>query len=330
MGRCLKRVALLAECSPRIGSGHVVETLNLLPHLKGLEWRAFVGSPTPEPLFRRFGGRAERLAAFSAAELSRLARRLSQQGYRAAALNVLRGSPAQVVSLQSAGLRTLCMTASGRPPAAADARLAFDAALWKRVPGGPAYTCFDRRYVRLARKPRRHAGPLRDVMIIMGGTDTTGTTIDVVRALRGWRPDVRKHVIAGPNFVHQRALDALLETCDRSFFLHRDPADLPGLMRRCDAALTFGSNTSLELACVGTPMILFYEARHERRQAAYLAEAGCGFYVGSRTRATPARLARLLDRLDDPRVRARMARAGRRLVDGRGAERVAGLLRRLA
>ncbi|MCX5788601.1 MAG: hypothetical protein NTX64_08900 [Elusimicrobia bacterium] len=308
----------------------MIETLNLIPRLKGLRWRAFVGHRTPPALLRRFRGRAERIAGFSARALARLGARLKCQGYSAAVINVLRADANQVRAFQQTGIKTACLTASGRPPACADAALAYDAALWNKLPGGPRHQCLAPAYARLARRERRHAGGLRDVMIIMGGTDTSGTTLNVLASLASWAPRVRKHVVAGPNFIHRAKLKRLLSRLDGSFILHESPSHLPALMRRVDAALTLGSDTALELACVGTPTLLFHEAPHEARVARLFAKKGCGLYIGSRRAATPKRLAGALAKLQDPRARDRMARAGRRLVDGRGAERLAALIRRLA
>ncbi|MEQ1920818.1 MAG: hypothetical protein ABL955_16630, partial [Elusimicrobiota bacterium] len=123
---------------------------------------------------------------------------------------------------------------------------------------------------------------------------------------------------------------ALAKAKDRSFILVRSPKNLPALMTRADAAITLGSDTSLELACAGTPTILLEEAPHERRQAQLLARKGCGLFLGSRREAKPARVLAALQRLDDPALRTRMSRAGRATVDGRGAQRLAARLRRIS
>lgn len=220
-----------------------------------------------------------------------------------------------VKALKSSGLKVAALAVSGRKVAGCDLWLILGASNMILAP----------RFARLARRPRRHRGPLRELLILMGGTDTNGNTAAAVRALAGHRPDLRKTIVVGPNFARPKELSqALYAVKDPSFRVVRDPKDLPALMRRADAALTLGSDTSLELACVGTPTVLFEEAPHERLQALLLARRGCGLFAGAKP------LLSLLARLDDAALRNRMSRAGRRLVDGRGAERLAAALRRLA
>lgn len=329
MGRGLGKVALFAECSSRIGTGHVAETLSLITALGGLRWHAWLGPQVPLALLSRFSGKASRIDSFSPRRLAQIGARLRADGFSAAVLNLLRATDAQARALRGTGLRVACLTAAGPAPKSADAGLSYDTRFWTARDGGPAWMCLNPVYSRLGQLPRRYAGPVREVLIIMGGTDSSGTTVAIVRALRYWRPEGRKHVVAGSNFMHKTALAKALKPSGPSFVFHRTPPNLPHLMRRCDAALTYGSDTSLELACVGTPMLLFHEAPHEARQAMRLAKAGCGLLVGSKATATRSRLTAALAKLDDPRVRARMAAAGRRVVDGRGAQRLATLVRSL-
>jgi len=330
MGARLKALALLAECSPRIGSGHVVETLHLGAKLGRLPWRAYLSRATPGPLVERFGSRARLVDGFEPEKLARLSRSLADEGFAAAVLNFLKISSRQVSAVRAAGLKAACLTASSAAELGCDLWIDLDIGRPERPGrlGGPRYMALAPAFARLAARPRRHHGPVRDLLIVMGGTDSSGSTLALARALAGRLPGVRKHVVAGPNFAHKAALAKLERSWDASFTVHRDPPDLPSLMARCDAAFTLGSDTSLELACLGTPTILLEEAPHERRQALRLAREGCGLFLGAVADVTPARVERLLRRLDDPRLRRRMARAGKRLVDGKGGERLAREIRR--
>ncbi len=306
-------LALVAECNKRVGSGHAVETIHLLRCLSPIECRAYLTKGTPFELLRRFRS-SQTIPNLSVESLSSVAVDARSRGYKAAVLNALQVTPAMVKALKSSGLKVAALSVN-RHVRGADLSLTL----------GPKNMILAPEFARLARRPRRHHGPLREIMILMGGTDTSGNTSAVVRALSGHRPKLRKTIVVGPNFAHSAALSrALTLSKDPSFRVVRNPKNLPALMRRADAALTLGSDTSLELACVGTPTILFEEAPHERRQALLLSRLGCGIFAGE------ASLPVLLSRLDDAALRNRMSRAGRSLVDGRGAERLAVALKRLA
>jgi len=314
-------LALVAECSRRVGSGHAVETSHLAASLGSVRHRVFLTRAAPAALRRRFRSPVELVPDLSVRSLAHVARRSRALGLTAAAVNALAVTPAMIGALKKGGLKVAGLSVRGRKVRGAD--------LWLTL--GVENMIMAPAYARLARRPRAHRGPVRRLLVLMGGTDSSGSTAHLVRALAGRLPRVRKTLVVGPNFARPAELArALREARDPSFAVVHDPPDLPARMRRADAAITLGSDASLELACVGTPTILMEEAPHERRQARRLARGGAGLFAGSRREASPARLLAALRRLDDPSLRARMSRAGRRLVDGRGAERLSTALRELA
>lgn len=331
MGLPVSGLALLSEGSRWTGSGHIVETLHLSRALANVPWRAYLSRQTPPALLKRFGSRAQTVDGFSPVKLARLGPSLLERGLSTAVLNFLKIEPTQVNALKRCGLKVVCITAKGGRPAHCD--LWIDLGIGARSStnsrGGPKFMVLSPAFRRWARRARVHRGRITRLLILMGGTDFSGASAALVGAMAGRLASVEKHVVAGPNFAHlARLRQALASVDDGSFRLHRSPADLPALMARSDAAFTFGSDTSLELACVGTPTILLHEAPHERRQALFLARKGCGLFFGPPSSVTARRALSFVRRLDDPAVRNRCARAGRRLVDGRGGERVARILRR--
>ncbi|MGA8360909.1 MAG: UDP-2,4-diacetamido-2,4,6-trideoxy-beta-L-altropyranose hydrolase, partial [Candidatus Dormiibacterota bacterium] len=82
--------------------------------------------------------------------------------------------------------------------------------------------------------------------------------------------------------------------------------------------------TAVQAACVGTPAVITAAVANQATQAAALSAAGCA------TLAAGSELAEAcLALLDDPARLASMSAAGRALVDGRGATRVAEAVRNL-
>lgn len=310
----------MAECNKRVGSGHAIETRNLVNLLSSIKCRAYLTKGAPGEILHSFRRRPETIPDLAVKTLQSVAVDARSRGLKAVVLNALQVTPAMVKALKSGGLKVAALSVN-RNVAGADLSLTL----------GPSNMILSPAFSALAAKPRHHRGPLKTLMILMGGTDSSGSTAHLVRALAGRTPSLRKVIVAGPNFARlpelRRALGAAK---DRSFVLVRSPKNLPALMSRADAAITLGSDTSLELACAGTPAILMEEAPHERRQARLLARKGCGVFIGSRREAGPERILAALRRLDDPALRGRMSRAGRAFVDGRGAERLAKRLRRLA
>lgn len=313
-------LALVAECDKTVGSGHAIETRHLADLLSSIECRAYLTKGTPRGILDSFRRRPELIPDLAVKTLKSVAVDARARGLKAVALNALQVTPAMVKALKTGGLKVAALSVNRRVPGA-DLSLTL----------GPSNMILSPAFSALAAKPRAHRGPMKTLLILMGGTDSSGSTAHLVRALAGRAPSLKKTVVAGPNFARLPELRrALASAKDRSFLLVRAPKNLPALMVRADAAITLGSDTSLELACAGTPTLLMEEAAHERRQALSLARKGCGLFLGSRREATPERILAALRRLDDPALRARMSRAGRAAVDGRGAERLAARLRRLS
>lgn len=313
-------LAFVAECGKKVGSGHAVETCHLLRRLPLVKRRVYLTAGTPREILRSFSPRPKIIRDVSARSLQYVAIDAHSHGFKAVVLNALRVTPAMVSALKSHGLKVAALSVDRRA-SGADLSMAL----------GPSNMILSPSFSRLAGKPRVHRGPVKTLMVLMGGTDSSGSTAHLVRSLAGRLPGVRKLLIAGPNFARPAELTRALNAAgDHSFRVLRNPPNLCALMLRADAAVTLGSDTSLELACAGTPTLLMEEAPHERRQAKELARRGCGLFIGSRREATRTRLLAALRRLDDPALRARMARAGRALVDGRGAERLAVRLRKFS
>jgi spore coat polysaccharide biosynthesis predicted glycosyltransferase SpsG len=94
-------------------------------------------------------------------------------------------------------------------------------------------------------------------------------------------------------------------------------------MASADLALTAAGSTCWELACLGVPALVVETADNQRWVAAVLAAAGAVERCGRWGDQDPSELAERVAALLADRVRlTAMGTAGRRLVDGRGADRV--------
>ena len=106
------------------------------------------------------------------------------------------------------------------------------------------------------------------------------------------------------------------------------PDSLFAPLRSADLAVTAGGQTMLEATAVGTPCIAISLAENQRRQIEQLAAAGAVQAVDA---PEPEQVATAAGELaHDIDARRSMSRAGQKAVDGRGAQRVAGEVRRLA
>ena len=184
---------------------------------------------------------------------------------------------------------------------------------------GPEYMILRRDFAREPLRPRRVAD-VRRVLVLGGGGAAVGAVLDeTLSATRTTLPDAEVDVIVGP-FASPPALPSA-----HAVTVHRNPANVRRLMLAADMAVTGGGQTAYELAATATPAVGVRLAENQRVNLRGLATAAVLLDVGAPEE--PGFRARFADGLRrlvaDPEERARMGRAGRRLVDGRGAGRVA-------
>jgi spore coat polysaccharide biosynthesis predicted glycosyltransferase SpsG len=129
-------------------------------------------------------------------------------------------------------------------------------------------------------------------------------------AVRPWHPD-----LAG--------LQALAESCPDRLEIVSEPAEVPSRVSRCHFAVTAGNAWSLELACVGVPQLMVVQSETHWPTAQRLEEEGAATCLGWHANVSPATVRQAVqDLLSDPLERQSMARCGRKLIDGRGPDRL--------
>jgi spore coat polysaccharide biosynthesis predicted glycosyltransferase SpsG len=129
-------------------------------------------------------------------------------------------------------------------------------------------------------------------------------------AVRPWHPD-----LAG--------LQALAESCPDRLEIVSEPAEVPSRVSRCHFAVTAGNAWSLELACVGVPQLMVVQSETHWPTAQRLEEEGAATCLGWHANVSPTTVRQAVqDLLSDPLERQSMARCGRKLIDGRGPDRL--------
>lgn len=181
------------------------------------------------------------------------------------------------------------------------------------VLAGPRYALLRPEFA--AEPPARRRGARPKVLVTLGGADADNSTQAVLKALAPLKEELAVIAVVGSENPHEALLRPLAAD------LRRDVSDLRSLMLECDAAVVGGGVTSLECAATALPMVVLTLAENQERQARTLAADGAAINLGYDR--DPGRIA--------AGARAALAmRPGRRLVDGRGAARVAEVLRALS
>lgn len=122
---------------------------------------------------------------------------------------------------------------------------------------------------------RRPRTLVRSVLVTLGGADTYGATVKVVRLLKGKSWQVT--VVLGPAFVHHDALAAVLPS---HFEVKHGVASMAEEMARHDIAVTGGGITPFEANAAGLPCLVLANEFFEIPVAQALERMGGCRYIG--------------------------------------------------
>jgi UDP-2,4-diacetamido-2,4,6-trideoxy-beta-L-altropyranose hydrolase len=195
---------------------------------------------------------------------------------------------------------------------------------------GPDYVLLRSEFTAEPGRTQRPRVPLR-ILCTMGGADPLGMAALVLQALALLPPDsVEAVLLAGPANPRQAELRAAVPRCPQKVRLLAAVDDMRELMEWADLALTAAGSTCWELAHMGVPMLAVTVAGNQEGIARELERAGAALDLGLGRNLSASAIAEAVQRVNDPSGLRRMGEAGRGLIDGHGAARVADILDALA
>jgi spore coat polysaccharide biosynthesis predicted glycosyltransferase SpsG len=183
----------------------------------------------------------------------------------------------------------------------------------------------------LVRPEVRRARPIRSqeppqpfrIMVALGDDDANNRTQELARVLMNCPRVGRVDVVVRH---HHPALDQfkeMAETYTGRFEVATEPAELTARLSRCHLAVTAGNSWSVELACVGLPQLIIVENEAHWPTARRLEEERAAVCLGQHPNVSVQTIRQgVQDLLSDQAERQAMSRAGRRLIDGRGPDRL--------
>lgn len=332
-------VAVRADASTTLGSGHVMRCLTLAAVLRarGAEVVFFCAEQPGDrcTYIERQSFRVVRLPAFTdaAADLRHMQAALADEAvfdwlvvdhYRldAAWERGMRHSAAHILVIDDLADRSHdCDLLLDSSPAADSAqRYAGLLPPACRTLFGPRYALLRPEFA-AGRTRRERRGALRRVLVTFGGSDPANLTVRALEAMESCG-DLAVDVVVGSGNPHIAQIEAhcarLPQAC-----LHRDADNMAQLMAEADLVVGAGGSTLLECCCVGVPALTVCGADNQHRNCDALAAAGAHFYLGEAEVVQVADIAVALAFLRRvPELRAHVAEQASGLCDGRGALRV--------
>lgn len=201
----------------------------------------------------------------------------------------------------------------------------------KREPGtdlllGPRYALLRREFLTWRQREIAISPLGKRITVSMGGADSDNVTARILPSLAELR-DVEIQVLVGPANPHRQALQRMAADCGPHVTVISDVVDVAEILSQTDVVVTAAGTTVLETCFLGLPAVALVLAENQLLVAAHLERSGAGVNLGWASQVTADRLVcEVSQLLNDASRRTAMSAAGRRLVDGLGAARVAARL----
>jgi UDP-2,4-diacetamido-2,4,6-trideoxy-beta-L-altropyranose hydrolase len=187
---------------------------------------------------------------------------------------------------------------------------------------GPSYALLRREYAAVP-PPVREAGPLERILVTLGGADPDNVTARVVAALARDAQTASTDITVVVGAAHPAAEALRHDIAAVGFQPLRDVRDMLAVEDWADLAIGAAGTTSLELAARGLPMILAVLTDNQVRVAAEMERRGAALSCGAPDAGFETRLLGAIRLLGEWSRRELVSSAGRAIVDGLGAGRVA-------
>ena len=172
---------------------------------------------------------------------------------------------------------------------------------------------------------------VENVLVTTGGSDQynlAGRFLDCALAddaVRG----LHYHVVSGAFNPHISKLIHMSEKY-KNIHIHQNVKNMAALMQDCDLAISAGGSTLYELCAIGVPFLCFSFVSNQEQIVQSFFEQGITCYGGNYKEAKESLFQELTEQLvklvSDPQLRLAQSERQRKLVDARGAARLAGKL----
>lgn len=164
------------------------------------------------------------------------------------------------------------------------------------------------------------------LLIMSGGSDTYGVLEKILEKLDQTLFQ-RVDVICGMYYTDYESLKEKYQSY-KNIRLHKAVQNLDEYMKKADLAVSAGGTTLYELCAIGTPAISYSIADNQLDNVRKFEEDDIIAYAGdARKEDITGKLMNLIEKYrEDAKLRAEISRKMQKLVDGKGAGRIADIL----
>jgi len=166
------------------------------------------------------------------------------------------------------------------------------------------------------------------IVVTMGGGDSENVTLEILKSLNLINdPELDVIIIVGPSNIH---MDSLIKELSSSLFkneLRISVKNMPEIMAWADLAITAGGSTCWELCFMGVPSLVVCTAENQKHVINGLNRRQIFKTLGWWKDLDIENISlEIQELITDRQQRFRMTNLGKKLIDGKGSERLVNIL----
>jgi len=170
---------------------------------------------------------------------------------------------------------------------------------------------------------------VENILVILGGTDPYDIMPKILDSLAMLPGEFKVTAIIGPYFNNLQEIESVVERSNHRIELARNPSSVHSLMQKADLAVSAAGQALYELATQACPTVAIQIAPNQAKQMELMAQWGVIKSAGdAETDDVIYNMAEIVTELmADSQTRIKIGEASRKIVDGKGAIRVAEAIR---
>jgi UDP-2,4-diacetamido-2,4,6-trideoxy-beta-L-altropyranose hydrolase len=170
---------------------------------------------------------------------------------------------------------------------------------------------------------RERGGGVNRILVFMGGSNLKNVTSKVLRAIHMLdRSDIAIDVVIGNLNPYHDEIKILTSKIPNTS-CHHNVENMAELMASADLCIGAGGTTTWERCCLGLPSIVLVLAENQKNISENLDKGGAIINLGWYYNVTEKNIKEVVEGLiDNPQTMISMSDKSRRLVDGKGVNRV--------
>jgi len=187
---------------------------------------------------------------------------------------------------------------------------------------GPKYFVLREEFLKV--KPVTVRKKIESILVTMGGSDSKGITLKVLKALGSTELSISlKVVIGGFAQIKDSAIENLLSFYKGSYLIIRDASNIAELMSESDIAIINSGLTKYETSVVGLPSLIISNSEYHSELMNGFAKYDTVCHLGSVNKVNKHQIIEtIVCFVKDYKKRLKMSEAGKVLVDGNGIDRI--------